>query len=142
MALKKFIFLFAFMPTQLLAQPEAGQGRVGFGCGFAPMPSEAVTRVTNLLEKNDFQAVAGLVQSDNNAERYLAVIAIERLSRLALYKPSASDLEWISKAKHSKAKVSICSGCFDMGKISLKQLLASPELLGSNEWLDAVIAAK
>jgi hypothetical protein len=139
MTFRNFIFVFTLIPKLLFSQSDDEYEVVGFACGFAGMSSKPVTRVSELLEQKDYVAVAKLLKSNNNAEKYLAVIIVERLSQLSVYKPSIDEVRLIASIKNSREKVSVCSGCTYFETMSLKQLFDSPNLIRRRHWLNEVL---
>lgn len=109
---------------------------VGFGCYFEGRPSESVIKVTKMLQNKKYQAIAVLLNSKNQAEKYLAVISIERLAKLKKYEPNESERLLIANAKKSNELVSVCSGCTYFEEMPLSVLLSEQNALGSDYWLE------
>lgn len=109
---------------------------VGFGCYFEGRPSESVIKVTKMLQNKKYQAIAVLLNSKNQAEKYLAVISIERLAKLEKYEPNESERLLIANAKKSNELVSVCSGCTYFEEVPLSVLLSEQNALGSDYWLE------
>jgi len=109
---------------------------VGFGCYFEGRPSESVIKVTKMLQNKKYQAIAVLLNSKNQAEKYLAVISIERLAKLEKYEPNESGRLLIANAKKSNELVSVCSGCTYFEEVPLSVLLSEQNALGSDYWLE------
>ncbi|MBL4643495.1 MAG: hypothetical protein JKY44_07890 [Flavobacteriaceae bacterium] len=108
---------------------------VGFACYFAGQPSKAVQKVTTKLNNKKYDAIAKLLTSDNKAERYLAVISIEKLAKLNKYNLNETEKNLIAKIKQSDELVSVCSGCTYFEKVSLKELLTKKKKLFGRNWL-------
>ncbi len=59
---------------------------VGFGCYYAGQPTKPVIKVTKMLERKEYNQIASLIRTGNMAEKYLAIIAVERSDSLRQYK--------------------------------------------------------
>ena len=96
---------------------------IGFGCYAGGTYSDVVYEVTFDLEKNKYKKVIKKLKSNNPAEQYLAVIVAERLAESNQHLLTAENKALIQKAYHSKALVSVCSGCSYFEQIELGELL-------------------
>ena len=96
---------------------------IGFGCYAGGTYSDVVYEVTFDLEKNKYKKVIKKLTSKNPEEQYLAVIVAERLAESNQYLLTAENKALIKKAYHSKALVSVCSGCSYFDKVELGKLL-------------------
>jgi hypothetical protein len=112
---------------------------VGFGCYYAGQPTKPVIKVTKMVEKKEYKEIASLLRTGNQAEKYLAVITLERLDSMGQYKLTDSELDLISNAKTSDKLVSVCSGCTYFDKVPMKQMLADDNFFGSRNWLDRIL---
>jgi hypothetical protein len=112
---------------------------VGFGCYYAGQPTKPVIKVTKMLEKEEYDKIASLIRTGNVAEKYLAIIVVERLDSLGQYKLTDADKDLISKAKTSDKLVSVCSGCTYFDKVPIKSMLADDNFFGSKYWLDRTL---
>ena len=116
---------------------------IGFGCYAGGTYSDIVYDVTNDLKKNKYKKVIKKLTSKNPAEQYLAVIVAERLAESNQYLLTAENKALIKKAYHSKALVSVCSGCTYFEQIELGELLKKNDenIIWSNakRWLNIYI---
>jgi hypothetical protein len=115
---------------------------VGFGCGFAGQPTIAVVRISKLIEEESYVKISSLLVSKNEAEKYLAVICLERLAQLGKYQISEIEKGLIAKARSSSKIVPVCSGCTYFDKVSLKKMLADDSFIGSKFWLEGLLGKK
>jgi DNA gyrase/topoisomerase IV subunit A len=109
---------------------------VGFACYFAGQPSKTVEKITKKLNNKKYNSIAKLLTSENNGERYMAVISLEQLTELNKYKLNETEKNLITEIKQSEELVSICSGCTYFEKISLKELLTEKKKLFAKNWLN------
>ena len=109
---------------------------VGFACYFEGSPSKTVQKVTNKLNNKNYKAISKLLTSDNNAERFMAVITLEKLAELKRYELTQAEKKLITEIKQSNELVSICSGCTYFEKVSLKEILTEKNRLFAQNWLN------
>ncbi|PQJ17060.1 MULTISPECIES: hypothetical protein [Nonlabens] len=109
---------------------------VGFACYFAGQPSKTVEKYTQKLYNQNYKWISKRLKSKNNAEKYMSVIILERLTEVKKYKLNETELNLISEIKNSDELVSVCSGCTYFEKVSLKELLADDKKLFAKNWLD------
>ena len=111
---------------------------VGFGCGFGGEQSKSVQKVSKLIDKEKYNRIILLIDSDNNAEKFLAVVVCEKLDELNKLILSKELKEKISIVYKSYARVSVCSGCTYWDKITLKKMLEVDHhmRLSANYWLN------
>jgi hypothetical protein len=112
---------------------------VGFGCYYAGQPLEAVIKLTNMLHEKKYNDISDLLKSGNGAEKYLAVISLEKLSNIGQYQLSQPEKDLIEKIRKSKQKVSVCSGCMYFDKVSMKSMFSEDNFLGSNWWIEETL---
>ena len=130
------VFLIGIL-SGMNAQDNVDQNEmVGFACYFAGQPSKTVEKVTKKLNTKKYNSIAKFLTSDNNAERYMAVISLEKLAELNKYKLNETEKNLISEIKKSDELVSICSGCTYFEKVSLKELLTEKKKLFAKNWLN------
>ncbi|MGJ8594110.1 MAG: hypothetical protein ACSHXF_16285 [Aquaticitalea sp.] len=115
---------------------------IGFGCGFAGQESESVQKVSKLIERKYYDAIVKLLDSDNNAERFLAVIVSEKLTELNKLSLKEETKEKILKLYKSNALVSVCSGCTYWDKLSLTKMLQNDHSIrvSSKYWLENILS--
>ncbi|NOY47221.1 MAG: hypothetical protein GXO84_03255 [Chlorobi bacterium] len=111
---------------------------VGFGCGFAGEQSKPVQKVSKLIDKEKYDTIVQLLDSDNNAERFLAVVVCEKLIELNKLTLSKELKDKISIVYKSYARVSVCSGCTYWNKLTLTKMLENDNhmRLSANYWLE------
>lgn len=112
---------------------------VAFACGFAGQPSDAVVKVSRLVQARQYGKVSQLLNSGNNAEKFLAVVAIERLVFKGRYQIDAAERKQIEMIKTSNKKVSVCSGCTYFDEISLSDMFREVDYLGSSRWIASLV---
>ena len=112
---------------------------VGFACGFGGESSETVVKVTRLLRAHRYQKISNLLSTGNNAERFLAVISIEKLSHMGRYQIAAIERKQIEAIKASGEKVSVCSGCTYFTEVSLSEMFREDNFLGSDGWITGAL---
>lgn len=100
---------------------------VGFGCYSSGIQSKPVSKVTALINNVDYESVLKLLNSKNNAEKFLAVITCERLQELGKIRLNEEQKKQIKQSYTSKDLVSVCSGCIYWDKLSFKTLLDKKE---------------
>ena len=117
-------------------------GVIGFACSFAGQPTKTVKKVATKLNNKKYNLIAKLLTSNNNAERYLAVISLEQLAKLKKYNLNETEKNLISEIKQSGELVSICAGCTNFEKVSLKELLGKKKKKFARNWLNRNIKAE
>ncbi len=139
------IFL-SIVLLSLAAGIASGQGNVnkakmiGFGCYYSGQPSASVVRITDLLRDNKYGKIAGLLETGHAGEKFLAVVALEKLASLERYRLSEREKKRIAKIKASPNKVSVCSGCTYFDKVSLKKIFSKDNFLGADWWIEETLA--
>lgn len=135
------LILLYCLTTLLHAQDKRDEKEmVGFGCSYSGLPTKPVIKVTEMLETKKYKEVAGLLSSRNQAEKYLAVISVEKLVAIGKYELSDTEKVLISEARLSDKLVSVCSGCTYSDKVSLKEMLANDNFIGAKFWIDEVLS--
>lgn len=111
---------------------------VGFGCYEEGSQSKPVQKVSRLIDKEKFNSIIKLLDSENNAEKYLAVIVCEKLIELDKLILTQELNEKIAELYKSDGIVSVCSGCIYWDKLTLKNMLEKENhmRISSNYWLD------
>jgi hypothetical protein len=132
--------LLVFTTNFVLAQESVNEKKmVGFGCYFSGQPTKAVVKVTELLKAKKYKGVSHLLKTGNRAEKFLAVVSLEKLARLEQYQLSDNEKALIMKIRASRDKVSVCSGCTYFDKVSLKDMFSEHNFLGSNWWIEKTL---
>ena len=111
---------------------------VGFGCYEDGSQSKPVQKVSRLIEKEKYKSIVKLLDSENNAEKYLAVLVCEKLIELNKLTLTNELNEKIGEIYNSDGIVSVCSGCVYWDKLTLKDMLDKENnmRISSNYWLD------
>jgi hypothetical protein len=111
---------------------------VGFGCYEDGSQSKPVQKVSRLIDKEKFNSIIKLLDSENNAEKYLAVIVCEKLAELDKLILTKEMNEKIAELYNSDGIVSVCSGCVYWDKLTLKNMFEKENhmRISSNYWLD------
>jgi len=109
---------------------------VGFACFFEARETKVVSRFGKMLKHNRFESIKHRLQSENPAERLMAVLCLERLSKVGRIAISAEEKTLIDKIKSSTELVEVCSGCFVNPPIPLKEAFDSEVLWRATTWLD------
>ena len=118
------MFLFLSICLNSYSQTDSDyKEMLGFACGGTGSSSKTVKRVFGLLDKKKYAKIKRLLNSNNNAERFLSVIICEKLNELNEIELDARNRETIDKIYMSDAKVFVCGGCTFYEKVSLKDLL-------------------
>ena len=131
-----FLFLIGFLSLTNAQSTVDKDEMVGFACYFAGKQSKTVKKVTRKLENKNYKWIAEKLNSDNNAERYMSVITLEKLNELKKYELTEKDKKLIEKIKKSTELVSVCSGCTFFQKIELKDMFTDEMLTMANNWLN------
>ncbi|WP_299218429.1 hypothetical protein [uncultured Aquimarina sp.] len=131
------IFLLIGLMGNGIAQEKIDQKEmIGFACFFGGMPTDPVLKVTKKLYEKKYKTIAKMLQSKNNAERYMAAVTLEKLEESNKYTLSEKDKTEIEKIKQSSEVVSVCSGCSYFDVIELKKMFSTEMKLGTERWLD------
>lgn len=140
--MNRLIFIYILIQItcieQLRAQDNVTDNEVvGFDCYYGGRQTKTVEKFTRHLKQNNYKTISNLLTSDNPGDRYLAVIALQRLSKTGKYVLSTKETTLISKIKNSKDHVPVCSGCVYFDTLSLQALFSNEQLLQSSKtWLD------
>jgi len=144
--LKNLIYIFTifvFISNSAIAQDNVDKNEmVGFACYFAGTPSKTVEKYIQKLNNENYKWISKKLNSENNAEKYMSVITLEKLNKLGKYKLNKTELTLIAEIKQSEELVSICSGCTYFEKVSLKELLTKKKKLFAKNWLNKNIKAE
>ena len=134
------IILFAFGSISIgIAQPNVNDDEmVGFACSIGGTPSNTVQKVSHLIDKRKYKVIIKLLDSDNNAERFLAVVVCEKLTELKKTTLTEELKGKISEIYKSDGIVSVCSGCTYWDNLTLKDMLNKENnmRISANYWLD------
>ncbi|UNZ00362.1 hypothetical protein MQE36_08480 [Zhouia spongiae] len=140
--MKQIIFTLTFIisiPINGIAQSNVDVNEmVGFGCYEDGSQSKPVQKVSKLIDKEKYNSIIKLLDSENNAEKYLAVVVCEKLTELNKLTLTKELKEKISEIYKSNGIVSVCSGCVYWDKLTLKKILDKENdmRISTNYWLD------
>ena len=134
------ILFFTLTTVSNHAQTNRDETLVGFNCGINGSPSKLVLETTKLINSQNYKKINSYLYSKNSEKIFLAILILERLHKLNLYKISEKELEIITKLKYSPIMIWNCIGCLSDFN-SINEILEK-NLLGSEEWLEKTIPAK
>jgi mRNA-degrading endonuclease RelE of RelBE toxin-antitoxin system len=109
---------------------------VGFACYFEGSESKTVEKFAKKLKDENYKWISKKLNSDNNAEKYMSVITLEKLSELGKHKLNQTELNLISEIKKSTELVSVCSGCTYFQKVELKNMFTDEMMTMGSYWLN------
>lgn len=110
---------------------------VGFACYYGGTPSKTVQKVTRKLHNGNYKAIASMLSSKNSAERYMAVITLEKLAESGKFDITPKQHILIDQVKNDTQLVSICSGCTLFQKIELKDMFSEQMHLFAKNWMNS-----
>ena len=139
--MKYFIIILLSFLSITTAKAQSGLNSdemVGFACAYAGSPSKTVDKVSKLIDKEEYQTIIKLLDSKNNAERFLAVIICEKLIELKKLTSTKEMSAKILDIYNSNDKVSVCSGCTYWDTMTLKNILLKSNHIrvSAQFWLD------
>ena len=109
---------------------------VGFACYYEGSPSKTVEKFTRKFKKKNYKWISKQLTSTNNAEKYMSVITLEKLTEIGKYSPNETELNLIADIKKSTDLVSVCSGCVYFQKVELKNMFTDEMLTMASNWLN------
>lgn len=109
---------------------------VGFACYFEGSESKTVEKFAEKLKSENYKWISKKLNSKNNAEKYMSVITLEKLTELGKYKLTQTELNLIAEIKKSTELVSVCSGCTYFQKVELKNMFTDEMLTMGSYWLN------
>jgi len=109
---------------------------VGFACYYEGSPSKTVEKFTRKLKIKDYKWISKQLTSTNNAEKYMSVITLEKLTEIGKYSPNETELKLMAKIKKSTDLVSVCSGCIYFQKVELKNMFTDEMRTMASNWLN------
>jgi hypothetical protein len=130
------VFLIGILSV-LYAQDNVDKNEmVGFACYFEGSQSKTVEKYTRKLENKNYNWISKKLHSENNAEKYMSVITLEKLTELEKYEPTQTVLNLIAEIKKSTELVSVCSGCTYFQKVELKNMFTDEMITMASNWLN------
>lgn len=133
------IAVFAFGNEAKAQRDVDPEQMIGFGYYASGLLTEPVNRFNDLISKKKYKQISKALDSSNSAERFLAVVTLERLDSLGVYKLLPNEKTSIAQIKLSTEEVSVCSGCTYFAVLPLKDLFTSEMRSFSQWWLDRTI---
>jgi len=119
----------------LIAQNNTTTGTIGFSCSFSGMQSMEVRNMSKMIEKSEYTKILKLLDSGNNAEKYLAVLVLEKFEKL-----NKIEKMKVFEIYNSKELVFVCAGCTYQKGIPLHILFSENGNFGWREttlrWLE------
>ncbi|WP_405569047.1 hypothetical protein [Winogradskyella sp. Asnod2-B02-A] len=109
---------------------------VGFACYFEGSESKTVEKFAEKLKSENYKWISKKLNSKNNAEKYMSVITLEKLTELGKYNLTQTELNLIAEIKKSTELVSVCSGCTYFQKVELKNMFTDEMLTMGSYWLN------
>lgn len=95
---------------------------VGFACYYEGSTSKTVKKFTRKLKNRNYSSISKLLSSENNAEKYMAVITLEELATRDNYKLDPKEKLFFERIKNSNELISVCSGCMFFQKMTIKEM--------------------
>lgn len=133
----RLIVLFFFSNVCFAQESIDKDALVGFGCFYEGTQSKTVEKVTKKLKNRNYKAISKMLVSENNAERYMAVITLENLVVLEMYVLTTTERKMIEEIKQSNELVSVCSGCMYFAEVSLNEIFSEENSLFAQNWLNS-----
>ena len=129
----KFIIVSLFFISSFSTYSQAGnpETAVGFECGGTGSSTKSVQKVYTHLVKKEYSKIVKLLYSKNTAEKFLAIIACEKLAEKKKAKLNDKDLEIIKNSYNSDEYVYVCEGCDYDDKFKLSILLNAKDNVDS-----------
>ncbi len=125
------------------AQETDKYNKIGFTCCTPEKQSKPVGYVSRLILDRKLKPVMQLLFSDNPAENFLAVIACESMQEKGLVVLNKKKLKRIAELYRSKRTISVCSGCFFSGDVTISDLLNKKDSehirAQAEQWLDETL---
>ncbi|MCU0350154.1 MAG: hypothetical protein MUF43_04895 [Flavobacterium sp.] len=109
---------------------------VGFACYYEGSPSKTVEKFTRKLKIKDYKWISKQLTSTNNAEKYMSVITLEKLTEIGKYSTNETELKLIANIKKSTDLVSVCSGCIYFQRVELKNMFTDEMRTMASNWLN------
>tara|TARA_R110002073_G_scaffold279026_1_gene443137 strand:- start:426327 stop:426767 length:441 start_codon:yes stop_codon:yes gene_type:complete len=140
----KTIILLLFLVTIGVCEGQnqaSASGTIGFSCSFGGTQSIAVKKVSKMIRKADYSQILNLIDSGNAAEKYLAIISLEKLVEKSKIKLTALEKSKILTLYNSTQKVFLCSGCTFNAALPLNEILKKGDKYNvrrsTSKWFEA-----
>lgn len=109
---------------------------IGFSCGVAGSPTATVEKFATKLKSENYKWIATQLTSNNNAEKYMSVITLEKLNEHGKYKLNETELKLIAEIKESLELIFVCSGCTYFQEVKMKNMFTFEMLNMASFWLN------
>ena len=115
---------------------------LGFACYEGGSATKQVKAFSTLVLERDYSKIMRLLNSKESADKFLCVIALEKLQKLKKVKLSKSISQELINVRNSNELVSVCSGCTYFEVLSLKDLfLNKGEIYNEAEfWINELLS--
>ncbi len=124
----------------LIAQYNNTIGTIGFSCSFSGMQSKEVKNMSKMIAQLEYDKILELLDSGNNAEKYLAVLVLEKFEKWKKIKLNKIEKLKVFEIYNSKEPVFVCAGRTYQKFIPLHILFSENENFGWREttlrWLE------
>lgn len=116
---------------------------IGFGCGFIGAPTGPINVFQLMLDAKDYEAIRTRLFSENNAEKFLAVMTCKQLIDRELISLTETERMVIIKLEQSQDPIGLCSGCI-YGDSKPMWVMLNPkekcrEHVQVEQWLDKLL---
>ncbi|WP_430468593.1 hypothetical protein [Winogradskyella ouciana] len=135
------VIIFFGLFNSVNAQRDVNEDEIiGFACYYAGSPSKTVMKYFKKIAKKDYKWISNRLISDNNAERFMSVLSLEKLKDLNKYVLSVDESKLINKVKKSEDLVYVCGGCTYFESLSLNDLFDNEMSEYGKEYLGRIIS--
>jgi hypothetical protein len=131
------IFLISWLSALMVAaQDDFNESKmVGFACFYEGRETKIVARFGKMLKRKKYKVISLALQSQNSAERYMAVVCRVGLNNIEKRPITNGEKILIDQIKTSTEIVAVCSGCMPHPGVELKQAFASQIPWGASDWI-------
>jgi hypothetical protein len=135
-----FSLVMSFAAITAFSQDELDENKmVGFACFYEGRETKVVSKFKRMLKLHRYRSMKLKLQSENAAERFMAVLCLERLNAIGRLNVSEEEQALMGKIRISTEPVSVCSGCFPNPGVELRRAFDATTLWGATEWLDSTV---
>ena|SRR5690606_5903934 len=104
------------------SQVKSDYDEIGFHCSYGGIPTESVKKIQNLIQNKKFPEIIYLMESSNNAEKFLASMVYLELCREEAVMPDPNVVLNAEHILNSDVKIAVCSGCTYYEQFTMKEL--------------------
>ena len=97
---------------------------VGFACYYSGRRSEPVEKITEILERKNYNELKKKISSEKPAEKYLATFACIKLLKNEIIELDQNELNQIEENKKSDLKIDFCGGCTNNENYKISELFS------------------